>query len=85
MLVFMVILPIAVVSGALTLSPSLHPHLPQGTWWYRSIKYSTANLLIQTSQVFFHFLSKPRQITVKSEASLSHSSPHSLSPGSQGC
>jgi translocation protein SEC63 len=36
-----------------------------GTWWYRSIKYTTANLLIQTSQVFFHFLSKPRQLTIK--------------------
>jgi translocation protein SEC63 len=36
-----------------------------GTWWYRSIKYTTANLLIQTTQIFFHFLSKHRQLNIR--------------------
>jgi translocation protein SEC63 len=38
-----------------------------GTWWYRSIKYTTANLLIQTTQIFFHFLSKHRQLNIRRE------------------
>ena len=41
----------------------------QGVWWYRSIKYGSSNVLIQTTQLFAFFLNKSKNIPVKRELS----------------
>ena len=36
-------------------------------WWYRSIKYSTANVLLDTQKLFFYCLNRKGAVDVKSE------------------
>lgn len=36
-----------------------------GVWWYRSIKYSTANVLLDTQKLFFYCLNRKGAIDVK--------------------
>uniref|UniRef100_A0A4W6EDP0 SEC63 homolog, protein translocation regulator n=1 Tax=Lates calcarifer TaxID=8187 RepID=A0A4W6EDP0_LATCA len=39
--------------------------LPQGTWWYRSIRYSGDQILINTTQLFMHFMYKTPNMNMK--------------------
>lgn len=78
-LAFMVILPVVVVSLPLfqtTSSPHSCPPSPglltslclaQGTWWYRSIRYSGDQILINTTQLFMHFMYKTPNMNMKRE------------------
>ena len=36
-------------------------------WWYRSIKYGSSNVLIQTTQLFAYFLNNTKAMPVKRE------------------
>lgn len=37
----------------------------QGTWWYRSIRYSGDQILINTTQLFMHFMYKTPNMNMK--------------------
>ena len=37
----------------------------QGTWWYRSIKYSAEQILMDTTQLYFIFLHKTPNMMLK--------------------
>jgi translocation protein SEC63 len=37
-----------------------------GTWWYKSIKYTSEQVLIQTTQLFNHLIAKNTQMNIKS-------------------
>uniref|UniRef100_A0A6Q2WRT9 J domain-containing protein n=1 Tax=Esox lucius TaxID=8010 RepID=A0A6Q2WRT9_ESOLU len=43
----------------------LSPFPPQGTWWYRSIRYSGDQILINTTQLFMHFMYKTPNMNMK--------------------
>uniref|UniRef100_A0A3Q2P466 Translocation protein SEC63 homolog n=1 Tax=Fundulus heteroclitus TaxID=8078 RepID=A0A3Q2P466_FUNHE len=43
----------------------LPPFLLQGTWWYRSIRYSGDQILISTTQLFMHFMYKTPNMNMK--------------------
>ncbi|XP_064404076.1 translocation protein SEC63 homolog [Halichondria panicea] len=36
-----------------------------GVWWYRSIKYGSTNVLLQTSQIYLYFMARSKSITPK--------------------
>lgn len=36
-----------------------------GTWWYRSVKYSSANILLSTQQLYFYLISRMSTTPVK--------------------
>lgn len=84
-LAFMVILPVVVVGlpgfpaasrTSLLCSSNFFPlflhRRPQGTWWYRSIRYSGDQILINTTQLFMHFMYKTPNMNMKREFSISH-------------
>uniref|UniRef100_A0AAY5ETR2 J domain-containing protein n=1 Tax=Electrophorus electricus TaxID=8005 RepID=A0AAY5ETR2_ELEEL len=48
----------------LNLSVSMSLSLP-GTWWYRSIRYSGDQILINTTQLFMHFMYKTPTMNMK--------------------
>ncbi|CAL8234991.1 unnamed protein product, partial [Boreogadus saida] len=41
-----------------------------GTWWYRSIRYSGDQILINTTQLFMHFMYKTPNMNMKRESRL---------------
>uniref|UniRef100_A0AAQ6ACK3 Translocation protein SEC63 homolog n=1 Tax=Amphiprion ocellaris TaxID=80972 RepID=A0AAQ6ACK3_AMPOC len=41
------------------------PPFLQGTWWYRSIRYSGDQILINTTQLFMHFMYKTPNMNMK--------------------
>lgn len=44
----------------------------KGTWWYRSIRYSGDQILINTTQLFMHFMCKTPNMNMKRELILSN-------------
>ncbi len=42
----------------------------QGTWWYRSIKFSAEQILMDTTQLYFYFFHKTPNMILKSERDL---------------
>lgn len=91
-LIFMIILPIVVVSVLFLshISQFFFLHFSsrseeiliflnlnfKGTWWYRSIKFTGDQLLLITNQIYKYFLSKHVQLNTKSKDSLAKSSKH---------
>lgn len=47
--------------------PPSFPVALQGTWWYRSIRYSGDQILINTTQLFMHFMCKTPNMNMKRE------------------
>uniref|UniRef100_A0A1X7STU6 Uncharacterized protein n=1 Tax=Amphimedon queenslandica TaxID=400682 RepID=A0A1X7STU6_AMPQE len=39
-------------------------------WWYKSVKYGSTSILIQTSKLYFHLLSRAKTMPVLSENEL---------------
>ena len=39
----------------------------QGTWWYKSIKYSGDKILLPTTQLYFYFINKTPNMVFKSK------------------
>uniref|UniRef100_A0A1X7SRA6 J domain-containing protein n=1 Tax=Amphimedon queenslandica TaxID=400682 RepID=A0A1X7SRA6_AMPQE len=37
-------------------------------WWYKSVKYGSTNILIQTSKLYFHLLSRAKTMPVLHES-----------------
>ena len=42
----------------------------QGTWWYKSIKYSGDKILLPTTQLYFYFINKTPNMVFKSKCCL---------------
>ena len=42
-------------------------HVFQGTWWYRSIKFSAEQILMDTTQLYYYLLNKTSNMAVKRE------------------
>ena len=40
----------------------------QGLWWYRSGKYTAANIVLDTQRVFFYFLTRMNTVPIKRES-----------------
>uniref|UniRef100_A0A1X7T3H9 Uncharacterized protein n=1 Tax=Amphimedon queenslandica TaxID=400682 RepID=A0A1X7T3H9_AMPQE len=36
-------------------------------WWYQSVKYGSTNILIQTSKLCFHLLSRAKTVLSENE------------------
>uniref|UniRef100_A0A672FXB9 J domain-containing protein n=1 Tax=Salarias fasciatus TaxID=181472 RepID=A0A672FXB9_SALFA len=51
--------------GDASLSFSVCDFFLQGTWWYRSIRYSGDQILINTTQLFMHFMYKTPNMNMK--------------------
>ena len=50
-----------------SLNIKLFYYLLQGTWWYRSIKYSAEQILMDTTQIYFYFFHKTPNMMLKSK------------------
>ena len=41
----------------------------QGFWWYKSGKYTAANIVMDTQRYFFYFLTRMNTVPIKRESS----------------
>lgn len=69
-LIFMIILPVSVVSLALEMAEIgnfREKSIFQGMWWYSSIKYSADKVLLDTTRMYYYFINRTPRMEIGSE------------------